>query len=163
MGPAGAGKTVVGRALAAALAWPFVDADELHDDAARAKMAAGVPLDDADRAPWLQRIARRLVELTATRDGAHAGAVLACSALRIAYRDVLRTAAAEMRFVLLDADDATLSRRVAGRSGHFMPATLVASQLATLERSPDLVTVDATRPVAEIVAGVLARLGLAPA
>lgn len=159
MGPAGAGKTVVGRALATALAWPFVDADDLHDDAARAKMAAGIPLEDADRAPWLQRIARRLVELTATSPGA----VLACSALRVAYRDTLRTASADMRFVLLDADEATLERRVAARSGHYMPAVLVASQLATLERSPDLVTVDATRPAADLVAELLARLGLAPA
>jgi gluconokinase len=160
MGPAGSGKTVVGRALAAALAWPFVDADDLHDDAARAKMAAGFPLDDADRAPWLRRIAQRLVALTAT--GTSTGAVLACSALRIAYRDILRTASADMHFVLLDADEATLSRRVAGRSGHFMPPTLIASQLATLERSPDLVAVDARRSVAEIVAEILARLGLAP-
>lgn len=161
MGPAGAGKTAVGRALAAALSWPFIDADDFHGDAARAKMAAGIPLDDADRAPWLERIARRLAELTAADAGA--GAVLACSALRIAYRDLLRTASADMQFVLLDADEATLARRVAGRSGHFMPATLVASQLATLERSPDLVTVDATRPVTEIVAETLTRLGLAPA
>src|ERR1041384_8233043 len=120
MGPAGAGKTAVGRALAAALAWPFIDADDLHGDAARAKMAAGIPLDDADRAPWLERIARRLAELTAADSGA--GAVLACSALRIAYRDLLRTASADMQFVLLDADEATLARRVAGGSGHLMPA-----------------------------------------
>jgi gluconokinase len=158
MGPSGSGKTVVGRALATALAWPFVDADDLHDDAARAKMAAGVPLDDADRAPWLARIGRRLIELAA----ANPGVVLACSALRIAYRDSLRTASRDMHFVLLDADEATLSRRVAARHGHFMPPALVASQLATLERSPDLIAVDATLPPADIVSRVRARLGLRP-
>jgi gluconokinase len=158
MGPSGAGKTVVGRALATSLAWPFVDADDLHDDAARAKMAAGVPLDDADRAPWLLRVCRRLTELAATGPGV----VLACSALRIAYRDALRTASPDMHFVLLDADEATLSRRVAARSHHFMPAALVASQLATLERSPDLIAVDATLPPGGIVARVCTRLGLVP-
>ena len=158
MGPSGCGKTTAGSALAAALGWPFVDADDLHDAAARAKMAAGVPLDDADRAPWLARICQRLSELVATGPGV----VLACSALRGRYRDTLRTAGPEVRFVLLDADEATLSRRVAGRSAHFMPATLVASQLATLERSPDLVVVDATLPVDAIVAHVRAQLGLGP-
>lgn len=155
MGPSGCGKTTVGRALATALAWPFIDADDLHDAAARAKMAAGVPLDDADRAPWLGRVCQRLTELAA----AGPGVVLACSALRQRYRDTLRTAAREVHFVLLDADEATLSRRVAARRAHFMPATLVKSQLATLERSPDLVTVDATLAVDEIVARVRARLG----
>jgi dTDP-4-dehydrorhamnose reductase len=151
MGPAGAGKTTVGRALAEALAWPFVEADELHDAFARAKMAAGVPLDDADRAPWLARVRRRVHEL--------GRAVLACSALRRAHRDALRTA--DMRFVLLEADAATLARRVAARHGHFMPPSLVGSQLATLERTPDLLSVDATAPVADLVATVRTRLGLA--
>src|SRR5215208_1469311 len=137
MGASGSGKTVIGRALATALVCPFVDADDLHDDASRAKMAAGIPLDDSDRAPWLARIGRRLIDLAAT----HPDIVLACSALRIAYRDTLRTASPDMHFVLLDADAATLSRRVAARRGHFMPPALVASQLATLERSPDLITV----------------------
>jgi gluconokinase len=158
MGPAGSGKTVVGSALATALAWPFVDADDFHDDAARAKMAAGIPLDDSDRAPWLARIGRRLIDLAA----ANPGVVLACSALRIAYRDALRTASPDMAFVLLDADEATLSQRVAARRGHFMPTTLVASQLATLERSPDLIAVDATLPVDDIVADVRTRLGPRP-
>lgn len=156
MGPSGCGKTTIGCALATGLGWPFVDADDLHDAAARAKMAAGVPLDDADRAPWLARICQRLTELAT----AGPGVVLACSALRQRYRDTLRTAAPEVHFVLPDADEATLSRRVAARRSHFMPATLVASQLATLERSPDLVVVDATLPVDEIVGLVRARLGL---
>jgi dTDP-4-dehydrorhamnose reductase len=156
MGPSGCGKTTIGRALATALAWPFVDADDLHDAAARAKMAAGVPLDEADRAPWLARVCQRLTELAA----AGPGVVLACSALRRQHRDTLRATAREVHFLLLEADEATLSQRVAARRDHFMPATLVASQLATLERSPDLVSVDATRPCDEIVVHVRTHLGL---
>lgn len=156
MGPAGSGKTRIGSALAGALGWPMIDADDLHDAAARAKMAAGVALDDADRAPWLARICARVAELAA----AAPGVVLACSALRQRYRDTLRTAGPDVRFVLLDADEATLTSRVAARRGHYMPASLVASQLATLERSPDLVTVDATRPVDAIVGELRARIGL---
>lgn len=153
IGPSGSGKTAVGRALAVHLAWAFVDADDLHDAAARAKMAAGTPLDDVDRAPWLARVRDHLTEL----QRAGTNVVLACSALRRAYRDVL-AAAGPTTFVLLDADHATLTRRVHARQGHFMPASLVDSQLATLERSPELLVVDATRPVGEVVRDVLARL-----
>src|SRR5262249_53583518 len=118
--------------------------------------AAGVPLDDADRAPWLARGCQRLTELAA----AGPGVVLACSALRQRYRDTLRTAGRDVHFVLMDADEATLSRPGARRTHPVRPATLVASQLATLERSPDLVTVDATLLCDEIVAHVRTRLGL---
>lgn len=155
MGPAGSGKTVVGGALAAGLGWPFLDADDLHDDAARAKMTAGLPLEDADRAPWLSRVARRAAEIAMTATGV----VVACSALRRAHRAALQ-AAGDVRFVLLEVDEATLARRVAERRGHFMPATLVASQVATLERSPELVTVDGARAVDAVAADVRARLGL---
>ncbi|HET9626465.1 MAG TPA: gluconokinase, GntK/IdnK-type [Kofleriaceae bacterium] len=153
VGPSGSGKTAVGQALAAALGWPFLDADDLHDAAARAKMASGTPLDDADRAPWLARVAHRMAALAAGGPGA----VVACSALRRAYRDTLRAAGADVRFVLLDADAATLRRRVADRRGHFMPASLVASQLATLERADDLIAVDAARPIDQLVAEIRAR------
>lgn len=148
VGPAGSGKTTVGRALAAALRSPFLDADDLHAAAARAKMASGTPLDDADRAPWLARVRAHLVDAGAL--------VVACSALRRAYRDALRAGLANLHFILLDADAATLARRVAARRGHFMPASLVASQLATLERGDDLVTVDATRPLDDVVATIRA-------
>ncbi|HEY0190612.1 MAG TPA: gluconokinase [Kofleriaceae bacterium] len=157
IGPSGCGKTAVGRALAGELAWPFLDADDLHDPAARAKMASGTPLDDADRAPWLARVGQRIAELATTARGV----VAACSALRRAYRDTLRAAAPAARFVLLDADEPTLSRRVGSRRGHFMPASLVASQLAILERSPELLTVDAAQPIAEIVDVVRRQLDLA--
>lgn len=153
IGPSGSGKTAVGKALAARLAWAFVDADDLHDAAARATMAAGTPLDDADRAPWLARVRDHLMELQ--RAGTHV--VLACSALRHRYRATL-AAAGPTSFVLLDADRETLAQRVRDRRGHFMPASLLASQLATLERSPELVTVDATQPIAAIVDDILRRL-----
>ncbi|WP_372594204.1 gluconokinase [Actinotalea sp.] len=126
MGASGCGKSTVGRALAERLGVPFADADDLHPAANVAKMAAGIPLDDEDRAPWLRDVGRWL--------GAQpAGGVIACSALRRSYRDLLRSEVPHTVFLHLDGDRAVLEERVAARPGHFMPATLVASQLATLE------------------------------
>lgn len=163
MGPAGAGKTTVGAALAAALGWAFHDADDFHTPEARARMRAGVPLDDADRAPWLARLADLVVETIA--DGR--SAVLACSALRRAYRRALVPPGAAgrcVRIVHLEAPPAVLAERLAGRPGHFFPPALLDSQLAALE-PPDggdepapVLTVDATRPVDELVAALRAAL-----
>jgi gluconokinase len=149
MGVSGAGKTTIGRALAAALGWPFVEADELHPAANVAKMARGEPLDDADRAPWLDAVAARM---RALGDG-----VVACSALRVRYRDVLRIRD-DVRFVLLEVPEAELERRVAARKGHFMPASLLPSQLATLERTDDLLVVDGGQPVDAQVAAIRSTL-----
>jgi gluconokinase len=162
-GPAGAGKTTVGAALAAALGCPFHDADDFHDDAARARMRAGVALTDADRAPWLARLAA-LVARTLAAGGS---AVLACSALRRAYRAALLADAGRpgrVRLVFLDAPRGALARRLEARPGHFFPPALLDSQLAALEPPGDgepapTLTVDATRPVAEIVAAVVAAVG----
>ena len=126
MGVSGAGKTTVGIALAERLGLRFEDADALHPAANVAKMAAGTPLTDADRAPWLQIVGQRIA---ASPDGI----VMACSALREIYRDQIRAAAPEAVFVLLTVDESTLTDRVANRPGHFMPASLVHSQLDTLE------------------------------
>ena len=129
MGVSGAGKTMVGRRLAEALGADFVEGDDLHTNEARAKMASGRPLDDADRWPWLDRIGAALNEAKARR-----GAVAACSALKRAYRDRLREAVGTgLRFVYLEATPDLVRARVAARRGHYMPASLVDSQFAALE------------------------------
>jgi gluconokinase len=159
MGVAGVGKTTVGRRLAASLGWEFHDADDFHSPASVAKMHAGVPLTEADRAAWLARL-RALVEQLA-RDGR--SAVLACSALRRAHREQLTPPGADVRFVHLTGDPALIRARLAARRGHFMPAALLDSQLATLEPPDDAVTVDVTPPVDEIVATIRAALARQPA
>jgi gluconokinase len=129
MGVSGSGKTTVGKRLAERLGVVFVDGDDLHTPAARAKMGSGLPLDDADRWPWLDRIAAALVDPAAS-----GGAVVACSALKRAYRDRLRAGVGPtLRFVYLEASPDLMRARVAGRHGHYMPASLVDSQFAALE------------------------------
>lgn len=129
MGVSGTGKTTVGHLLADELGAAFVEGDDLHPPANVEKMRSGVPLTDADREPWLRLVAGAMTE------HAQAGrpTVVACSALRRAYRDVLRTAEGRVRYVHLAVPPDELARRMAGRRGHFMPATLLESQLATLE------------------------------
>jgi len=129
MGVAGSGKTTLALELTRRLGWPCAEADDFHPPANVAKMAAGVPLTDEDRWPWLEAIRDWLT----ARTRAGRSTVVTCSALRLAYRDVLREAEGRVRFVHLTADPALLRERLAQRSGHFMPATLLASQLATLE------------------------------
>jgi len=129
MGVAGSGKTTLARELTRRLGWPYAEADDFHPRGNLAKMAARVPLTDEDRWPWLEAIRDWLT----AQARAGRSTVVTCSALRLAYRDVLRQAEGRVRFVHLTADPALLSARLARRSGHFMPATLLASQLATLE------------------------------
>lgn len=154
MGPAGAGKTTVGEALAEALGWDFVEGDELHPAANVAKMAAGHPLDDADREPWLDAIAGAIAQNL----GEGQGTVAACSALKRCYRDRLRAAVPGLGFVFLQLGADALARRLQRREGHFMPPSLLASQLATLEppgADERVITVDGTLPPDAIVARVL--------
>lgn len=128
MGVSGSGKSTIAQRLAETLGWDFIDGDDLHPPANIAKMSAGVPLQDADRWPWLEAIAAWLKgELDAGRSG-----VVACSALRRVYRERLREAGPGVRFVYLDVAHAELARRMRGRQ-HFMPPELLGSQLATLE------------------------------
>ncbi len=154
MGVSGVGKSTVGRALAAELNWPFLDADQLHSPAAIAQMSAGIPLADTDRAPWLARVAAWIdAQLAGEQSG-----VVACSALRRAHRDALRRP--NVLFVYLAADPETIARRLHERQ-HFMPASLLASQFETLEApgpNERAITVRATQPLELIVASVLARL-----
>jgi len=149
MGVSGSGKTTVGRRAAVLAGVPFIDADDLHPLANVAKMSAGHPLDDADRAPWLDRVARVLADET--------GAVVACSALRRSYRDRLRRDAPHVVFILLQLSRMDLERRLAARPAHFMPVGLLDSQLAALEApAPDegVLVLDATRPIEELAAAV---------
>jgi gluconokinase len=151
MGVAGCGKSTVGEALAATLGVPFAEGDDFHSEEARAKMTAGVPLTDADRWPWLDRLVAWLDSHTAT------GSVSSCSALRRAYRDRLRAASGAVRFYELDVDPDELRERMAQRVGHYMPVQLLESQLATLEPldAGEGVRLDGTLPVADLVTAIL--------
>ncbi len=157
MGTAGAGKTLIGTTLAAALAVPCIEGDAFHPPANVAKMASGTPLTDEDRWGWLQTLADRLREART----AGSSVVLTCSALRRRYRDLLRSGDDSVRFIFLAAPPALLQARVAARAGHFMPASLIDSQLATLE-PPDADeqawTIDANATPEAIVTDILARL-----
>ena len=156
MGVCGCGKTTTGEALAAALAWPFFDADDFHPPANVAKMAAGQPLDDADRWPWLDRIADEMRVILA-RNG---NAVLACSALKQIYRDRLQRAG-DVRIVYLKGDEALIASRLAARQHRYMPPALLASQLATLEEPRDALTIDIREPVTQQIARIIDELALA--
>jgi gluconokinase len=154
MGVSGAGKTTVGRLLADRLGWEFVDGDDHHFPESISKMAAGVPLDDEDRMPWIHR----LEALIAERLGAGQPLVLACSALKQAYRDVLVGDDPRVHLVYLEGVAATIEPRIEDRPGHYMGAEMLASQLATLEPPHDAITVDAVDPPTEIVTQVIGVL-----
>lgn len=157
MGVCGCGKSTVGAALAHGLQWPFLDADDFHPAANVAKMSAGLPLSDDDRWPWLDRIAAELAGILARGDHA----VLACSALKQAYRDRLARAG-DVRFVHLAGDYDTIASRLASRRHRYMPSTLLASQFEALEPPMDALDVDVREPVDAQVAAIRAAYGLAP-
>lgn len=159
MGVSGTGKTTVGRLLADALGWTFAEGDDFHPAANVARMQAGVPLDDAARLPWLGAIR----DWTAGRDAAGVSTVVTCSALRVAYRDVLREAPGRTRFVHLVGDAALVGTRMTLRTDHFMPPSLLPSQLATLEPlgpEEDGVVVPVDGPPAQVADAALRALGL---
>jgi gluconokinase len=155
MGVSGSGKSVVGQALAADLGWPFFDADDFHPEANVAKMAAGTPLTDDDRWPWLDRLASEMAVIDRRGDNA----VLACSALRQAYRDRIGRAG-NVRFVHLSGDHETIAARIAARTHHYMPPSLLASQFATLEPPQNGVVVDVRDDVPTLVTKIRAALQL---
>jgi gluconokinase len=153
MGVSASGKSTVGTALAQRLRVPFLDADGLHPAANIAKMAAGRPLDDSDRYPWLERVGTWLA-------GHRDGGVASCSALKRDYRDRLRAHSARVQFLYLRGSVELIERRLAGRSGHFMPPALLRSQFETLEPldgDERGVTVDAGLDVHAVLDAFLAR------
>lgn len=158
MGVAGSGKTTIGRAFAGAVDWPFVDADDYHSKENIAKMRRGVPLADADRAPWLASLQALIARTLDRREHL----VLACSALKRRYRQTLAAGLRPVRFVHLTAPEPELRERLANRPDHFARPNLLASQLADLEApaADEALIVEATRPQGEIVERIRYELGL---
>ena len=159
MGVAGSGKTTIGQQLAALLGWQFVEGDDFHPASNVAKMTQGQPLTDTDREPWLAAL-RQVIQQFQTRQ---ASAVIACSALKQRYRQVLQgTHGDRVRFVYLQAQPATLRSRLAQRQNHFMKADMLASQLATLEIPDHAIVIDVDEPASidGIVAAICRKLGL---
>jgi carbohydrate kinase (thermoresistant glucokinase family) len=157
MGVSGSGKTTVGSLLAGRLGWDFRDGDDFHPPANVAKMRSGTPLTDEDRFPWLLAIQAFMRKCHA--DGQ--SAVIACSALKESYRDVLLRAQSWVRFVHLSGSRELIALRMQARSGHFMPPTLLDSQLATLEPPADALSADISAAPADLVEGICQQLGLA--
>lgn len=162
MGVAGCGKSSVLRQLHRRTGWPAAEGDLLHPEANVAKMAAGTPLTDADRWPWLEQI----LAWTTRQHEAGNSTLVTCSALRRSYRDRLRAAPGRTVFVHLTGSPELLAQRIGARTGHFMPPTLLPSQLAVLEpltAEEDGITLDVTASAEELAETILNQLGLARA
>ncbi|HEY8961653.1 MAG TPA: gluconokinase [Luteolibacter sp.] len=152
MGVAGSGKTTVGRKLAETVGGTFLDADDFHPPENVAKMRAGIALDDTDRLPWLDALAEAL------RSRGEKPIVLACSALKEVYRERLLEAAPDLVLVFLDGDPHLIRQRMEGRDDHFMPTSLLESQLQTLETPANALRLDIAEPVDLLVARILAHV-----
>jgi carbohydrate kinase (thermoresistant glucokinase family) len=157
MGVTGVGKTTVGQLVAAQLGLPFYDADDFHPEENRRKMGAGTPLSERDRKPWLRELAQRIPGWEAA-----GGAVLACSALRAQHRKTLEQAGGKLAFVFLDAPPEVIRARLESRPGHYMPPSLLDSQLEALEApaAEEALRVDADRPPEQVARAIVE--GLSP-
>jgi gluconokinase len=159
MGVTGSGKTTIGEALARTIRATYVDGDQLHPQANIAKMSARIPLDDADRWPWLAKVGETLRQQPAP-------VIVGCSALKRAYRDfITERAGAPVLFIYLDGSRELISRRMHERTGHFMPTSLLDSQFATLEvpgKDENAIAVAIDAPLDEIVADITAKFGDRP-
>jgi gluconokinase len=163
MGVSGSGKTTIGNQLSTALGWDFVDGDTLHPQANIDKMSQGIALTDDDRQPWLRTI-RALIHHEIENNK---NLVLACSALKASYRDMLRQGLNQVKIVYLKASQAVLQERMERRHGHFMPSSLLQSQLDTLEeptedstKSHTVVTVNVNQPSEKVVEQIRLKLGI---
>jgi gluconokinase len=154
MGVSGSGKSYLAERLAHATGWPFAEGDDYHSPANRAKMHAGIPLTDADRAPWLNTLHEVLLNWHRTGQSG----ILTCSALKVTYRDHLIDQLPEARFVWLDPPRDVLADRMAHRPGHFMPPALLDSQIATLEPPTGVLRLDGSEPIDQAIQMILAFL-----
>lgn len=154
MGVSGSGKTTIGKRLAAKLGWTFHDGDAFHPPANIAKMRSGAPLNDEDRAAWLAAM-REVIDAALRTQQSF---VLACSALKQAYRERLQADARAVRFVFLKGSFELIAQRMQGRKGHFMPPQLLRSQFETLEEPQDVLTLDIALPPKNIVAEIIKML-----
>ncbi len=160
MGVSGCGKSTVAALLAGRLGWEFAEGDALHPASNVEKMRQAIPLNDADREPWLHEIARTISDWRA----AGKAGIVACSALRRRYREIIAAGAADVRFVYLRGGASLIEQRLAARQGHYMPASLLDSQFATLEEpaaDEPAITLDTGAPAGELVNEVLSTLHLA--
>jgi len=159
MGVSGSGKSTLGKALASRLDWPFQEGDDLHPPANIAKMSAGIPLTDEDRAPWLAAVGAWIDRCI----GQGGGGVITCSALKAAYRRTLTAGRPSVRVVYLEGSKALIAERLVERTGHFMPTGLIDSQFADLEPpTPEehAIDVSADSPIERQVTKVVNTLGL---
>jgi gluconokinase len=154
MGPAGSGKTTIGKLLAAQLSWDFFDGDDFHSPANIDKMSRGIPLTDEDRIPWLNSIREAMLQWEAH----HKNAVLACSALKRSYRELLEISA-NVKLVYLKGNLELLRERLRSRKDHYAGEQLLASQFADLEEPTNALTIDASHGPEEIVAEIRKHLG----
>lgn len=159
MGVSGAGKTTIGQILTGKLGWPLFDADEFHSAASIEKMRNGIPLEDADRWPWLDRMNAMLRE----REARGESVLLACSALKQAYRDRLSKGTAELRWIYLKGKFELIRNRLEARKGHYMKAGLLESQFAALEEPEDAISIDIDDSPNSIADTILRRLQALPA
>jgi len=154
MGVSGSGKTTIGEALALKLGWKYLDADDYHPMANIKKMAAGVPLEDSDRWPWLEKINEELLKFQERRKSV----IVGCSALKQAYRERLGRGVREFKVVYLRGEFPLIQSRLAGRSHRFMPPTLLQSQFDALEPPKGAIEVDVAGELSDTVAAILKRL-----
>lgn len=152
MGVSGAGKTVIGQQLARRLGIPFYDGDDFHPRANIEKMESGRPLNDHDRRPWLKALAQKMAEWQSS-----GGAVLACSALKKRYRDLL-SSGQTAQFIYLKGNIPLIAKRIAGRKGHFMPEKLLESQFEALEEPAEAITVSINQPPEAMVSDILGQV-----